>query len=248
MKEKLDVSLDNRQVVSLLISGLVVLGAVFVLGVVVGKKLSTNSPAQPAADVLSALDRAADAATPEPRLTFQEELTKKAAEPLPAPVPSELPAEPLEEEPPAPVKMPERLVVKVDPVIPEPKPAPVPAPRAEAPVSPDAAVPTRTAHSNKESLKDAVDSLRKAAPEAAANGQFTLQLSASQSRSEAERFMSKLRDKGYAPFMIEATVPGRGTWYRVRMGSFATKEAAQRYLHDFRRETQLDGFVAGGPT
>ena len=41
MKEKFDVSLDNRQIVSLLIAGIVVMGAVFVLGVVVGKNLKT---------------------------------------------------------------------------------------------------------------------------------------------------------------------------------------------------------------
>ena len=40
MREKYDLSLDSRQVVSLLIGGIVVLGAVFVLGVLVGKKLA----------------------------------------------------------------------------------------------------------------------------------------------------------------------------------------------------------------
>ena len=42
LKEKYDLSLDNRQIVSLVIAGLIVLGAVFVLGLVVGKKLSGN--------------------------------------------------------------------------------------------------------------------------------------------------------------------------------------------------------------
>ena len=63
-------------------------------------------------------------------------------------------------------------------------------------------------------------------------------------RSEADSFAAKLRDKGYAPYIIEAQVPGRGTWYRVRMGGFASKDAATRYLKDFRRETQIDAFVA----
>ena len=44
MREKYDLSLDSRQVVSLLIGGIVVLGAVFVLGVLVGKKLAGTRP------------------------------------------------------------------------------------------------------------------------------------------------------------------------------------------------------------
>ncbi len=82
MKEKFDVSLDNRQIVSLLIAGIVVMGAVFVLGVVVGKKLAGNAEAAAAPDLLSALDANAQVlqeAQKEPPLTFQDELTRKSA-------------------------------------------------------------------------------------------------------------------------------------------------------------------------
>jgi cell division septation protein DedD len=82
-------------------------------------------------------------------------------------------------------------------------------------------------------------------PEAtSAAGAFTLQLGASLSRDDAERQASRLRDKGYAPYIVSAEVPGKGTWYRVRMGSFPTKDAATRYLQDFKRETQAEAFVA----
>ncbi len=75
------------------------------------------------------------------------------------------------------------------------------------------------------------------------NGTWTLQLSAYQTKSEAERFVGGLRDKGYAPYIVEAAIPGKGTWYRVRMGRFSTKDAAGRYLQDFRRETALNALV-----
>ena len=82
-------------------------------------------------------------------------------------------------------------------------------------------------------------------PEAtASNGAFTLQLGASPNREDAERQASRLREKGYAPYIVTAEVPGKGTWYRVRMGSFPTKDAASRYLQDFKRETQAEAFVA----
>ena len=82
MREKYDLSLDSRQVVSLLIGGIVVLGAVFVLGVLVGKKLAGTPRADHAPDLLTALDHKSDAlerARAAPPLTFQEELTRPAA-------------------------------------------------------------------------------------------------------------------------------------------------------------------------
>jgi cell division septation protein DedD len=77
-----------------------------------------------------------------------------------------------------------------------------------------------------------------------ATGAFTLQLGASNNRDDAERQAARLREKGYAPYIVTAEVPGKGTWYRVRMGSFPTKDAATRYLQDFKRETQAEAFVA----
>ncbi len=79
--------------------------------------------------------------------------------------------------------------------------------------------------------------------EATADGSWTLQLSAYQDKAEADRFAADLRGRGYAPFVVEAKVAGKGTWYRVRMGRFPTKDAAGRYLSDFKRETQVDAIV-----
>src|SRR5499425_3275644 len=95
MREKYDLSLDSRQVVSLLIGGIVVLGAVFVLGVLVGKKLAGTPRADHAPDLLTALDHKSDAlerARAAPPLTFQEELTKPAASAPTAMHPPDVPA------------------------------------------------------------------------------------------------------------------------------------------------------------
>ncbi len=275
MKEKFDLSFDSRQIVSALIGALVVLSAVFVLGVVVGKKLATSDGASEAPDLLSALDQKA-AAMEEVKdgsaeLTFEDELTKKApAEPkLEAAAPAKPAVEPKEEKvekparAPEPVKQeeaePQKLAVAPTPepkpeakpeavaVVAEPKPKVETRPEATGEVKPKVATDAALTRTNPRDggLKDALARAEKRPAEAAPNGQFTLQLSASQSRAEADRFAGQLRDKGYAPYIVEATVAGRGTWYRVRMGSFATRDAAQRYLTDFRRETQLEAFVAG---
>ena len=43
--------------------------------------------------------------------------------------------------------------------------------------------------------------------------------------------------------LVVADIPGKGTYYRVRVGRFAGKDEADRYLVDFKRETGMDGFV-----
>jgi DedD protein len=224
MKEKFDLSLDGRQVGSVLIGGIIVLGAVFVLGVVVGKKLATNEQTQSAPDILTALDQRAQAT-----LTFQEELTRK--QPVVAPEPEPKPE-------------PKPVVAEAAPKKVEPEPAQkvaetVPAPSGKVEESPV------TARTSDDGLKEAFARVSEKRPvQAAAGGAFTLQLSASQQQEEAERFAARLRDRGYAPFIVKAEVPGKGTWYRVRMGSFPTREAASSYLTDFKRETQISAFVA----
>jgi len=292
MKEKFDVSLDNRQIVSLLIAGIIVMGAVFVLGVVVGKKLAGNAQAAAAPDLLSALDANAQALQQaevrDASLTFQDELTKKSgSEPapsnskpgtvtvaIPPPAPKPKPAEPpapAEAKPAAPAEATEPPVgsptdddyapaavaqkpaepkaAEPKPVVkPEPKPAetkvadskPAPLPgKVEA-----APTPTRTTPQGA-GLKEAIARATQRPTEAVPGGAFPLQISAFQNRQEADRFAAKLRDRGYAPYIVAAEVPNKGTWYRVRMGSFPSRDAATRYLTDFKRETQLDAFVAG---
>ncbi len=249
MKEKLDLSLDNRQIVSLLVAVIVVMGAVFVLGVVVGKKLSESGRTENATDILAALDmkkEAMEKAESQPELTFQKVLTEATA--------SQPEVRVVTLAPPKPVEQP-----KAEPVVPEPEPvaedkpalAGAPAPKVETVTASTreptgkvtvAAVPTRTSTAAlSEAFARGAQKPQAAVP---SSGNFTLQLSAAQSRVEADKFASSLKSKGYAPYIVTAEVPGKGTWYRVRLGRFPSKDAAQRYLTDFRRETQLDAFVA----
>ena len=155
------------------------------------------------------------------------EVSVEAPKPVPSPAPV-LVAEVTP--PPAPFELP-----IVTPKAPEPKPAE--APKAEA-------VPTRI-NEDAGALRDAIARAQKPEPrpETSPDGNFTLQLSAFQDRAEADRLAASLRDKGYAPFIVEAVIPAKGTWYRVRMGRFPTRDAAGRYLADFKRETSIDAIV-----
>jgi len=254
MKDKFDLSLDSRQIVSLLVAGMVVLGAVFVLGVVVGKKLSEADRAAQSHDLLTALDEKAAAmqkVNEEPPLTFQKTLTEKAPPPEPS-KPARVEA-PKPAEPPKVAEAPKPEPAKVEPpkVAEAPKPE-APRPVAEAPKGtvPQTPVATRTAPAEArdparaKTVKLAVPPPRAPMPAAAPQSGWTLQLHASQDKADADRFAATMREKGYAPYLVDADVPGRGTWHRVRLGSFPNKDAASKYLADFKRETGVDAFVA----
>lgn len=252
-KEKYEVSLDNKQIVTLAVASLVVLGGVFLLGVVVGKKLSGEVAEKAPADLLGQLDRRAAALESikqqDASLTFQDELTRKAPPPVrvaEAPRAVEKPAARPEE----PAREAERKEPEKKEAPPAVALAPAPAPAAPAPdatklpESPKAeAVATRTHDAG--GLKEAFGKAQRPPSEAAADGAWTVQLAAYQERADADRFAAGLRDKGYAPYIQEAAVPSRGLWYRVRMGRFPTRDAASRYLEDFRRETSMNAIVTG---
>ncbi len=237
LKEKYELSLDNRQIVSITVASLVVLGGVFMLGVVVGKKLSAENAAltaAPSTDLLGQLDKKTDAlenVKADAALTFQDELTRKTPT--------------LIADPPV-VKPVEKPVVAEAPKVEEPKVEVAVAPKADEPKLAETPksepVATRTVDAGG-GLKEAFGRAQRTPTETAPDGSWTLQLSAYQDKAEADRFAAGLRDKGYAPYIVEAAIPGKGTWFRVRMGRFGSRDAASRYMDDFRRETALNAIV-----
>ncbi|HEY1086200.1 MAG TPA: SPOR domain-containing protein, partial [Archangium sp.] len=156
--------------------------------------------------------------------------------PAPKPVEAVKPPEPKVAEAPKPEPVAVAEAPKPAPVAEEPKPVMAEAPKPEP-------VATRTVDGGGSSLKEAFGKAQKAPENTAADGSWTVQLSAYQDRGEADRFAAGLRDKGYAPYIVEATIAGKGTWYRVRMGRFGSKDAASRYKEDFQRETAMNAIV-----
>ncbi len=100
---------------------------------------------------------------------------------------------------------------------PEPKATPKPelAPKAEPAEPPAVAVP---------SAAEATPTALASGP--ARRGDYTIQVSAFQSKEEAQAYAAKLERKGYRPFIVRGEVQGKGTWYRVRMGSFVQEDEA----------------------
>ncbi len=232
LKEKIELRLDQRQVVSFVMVALVLAGAIFALGVLVGKNLA-SMPSRPGParneDLLARLDENAKAG-PEARalldggpdgLTFQEELTRpETADKKKAPK--------VEEKKPVPKAVKPAVDAGVVAVQhadagtltatakPTPTPIATPTPTPTPKPSPAAEVPSSF---------------------------FTIQVKATQSKDDADRFVAKLEGSGYHPFVAEVDLAGKGHWYRVRVGKFENRPKAEKYLADFKRETHLEAFV-----
>ncbi|HET9685217.1 MAG TPA: SPOR domain-containing protein, partial [Gemmatimonadaceae bacterium] len=74
-------------------------------------------------------------------------------------------------------------------------------------------------------------------------GAYTVQVGASQDRSEIARLESRVRGAGLKPYVVEARLGARGTWYRVRVGSFRDKDSANRFRKDVERELRTAAVV-----
>jgi cell division septation protein DedD len=74
-------------------------------------------------------------------------------------------------------------------------------------------------------------------------GRFCLQLSSFQSRAEADAFIAELKKSGYAPSVTEANVEGKGTWFRVRVGSYGTYDEAVAAKGEFETKQKIIAYV-----
>jgi DedD protein len=123
-----------------------------------------------------------------------------------------------------------------------PKPAPVPEPvrRAAPKPAPRPVVkPAAPAPALDEDAPRGETPRAKATPK---KRQLTLQVKAVKDKAEADRFISALRSKGFTPQLSLASVPGKGRYYRVRVGRFDDMDAARRFQRDYKaRSGQPDG-------
>jgi cell division septation protein DedD len=228
LKEKIELQLDNRQVVSMAVGALALLGVAFVLGVMVGKQLQREAAAVDAGaqDPLAALDARTDA---------QGTLFAEARAAETATVAVAVPA-----------AVPEKTG-DTDSQAAGASGSPV----AERSVSPVFATATDTATvSDSDAAPPAETQPMKPPPGALdadaprpAPGEFTVQVGAYQDREEAEGLARKLRAAGFRPFLVEVDIPAKGIWFRVRVGRFTDREAADRYRKDLERELQTAAVI-----
>jgi len=109
----------------------------------------------------------------------------------------------------------------------------------------DKAVDDKTAKSEKATAdKPVVNDKATDKPADKGANKFTLQLSSFQKRTEADAFADSVRDAGFAARVIEATVEGKGTFYRVRSGAYKTTDAAEDAKALFERKMNKSAIIA----
>jgi DedD protein len=75
------------------------------------------------------------------------------------------------------------------------------------------------------------------------DGAYTLQVVSYDAREPAESFAATLRARGHKAFVAQADVPGRGRFFRVRVGPFTTRKEAEAYQRRFEDDEHMHSLV-----
>lgn len=237
-KDKIEVSLDGRQIFYLFFGGAVIACMVFVLGVMVGRRVEARSHVDSGAETRAALDPLAaldklEADEREEGLVFPRALHGESRE--------ELSLGEIDES----IEQGTEVVEEGEEADAETPPEEAPAPE-DAPADP----PEPAEKSGKpEKAEEAEKSAKPEEPEKAekSESKYTLQLSSFQDKAEAKSFRAELRDAGYEPYLVKAKVPDRGIWYRVRLGHFPSYKAALEAKEKFERDRHIIAYVTRLP-
>ena len=232
-KEKIEVSLDGRQIFYLFFGGAIIATMVFVLGVMVGRRIEARAvidagggPAL-ASDPLAAFDAVAAGDT---ELAFpavlrgdtadlgavDRALEGSAPEALAAPPPGESETES------------EGETASAD---------------GDLAASPAAVESSAGEGDTGGPGKSAVAAQPDAAAPRPAAISYTLQVGSFQSRAEAETLRGKLVAGGHAAVVAEVDLEDKGVWFRVRVGDFGAHDAALAAKKDFESAEHIIAYV-----
>jgi septal ring-binding cell division protein DamX len=244
-KDKIEVSLDGRQIFYLFFGGAVIVGLVFVLGVMVGRRVEARGHVDRASvaatvDPLAALDRLEggnglsfqgalrgnDAPASDVEKTIAAMQDKKAE---PAKVEAPKAEAPKAEAP----KVEEK---KTDEKKPEAK-------KIEAPKVEDKKVEAKVDDKKVEAKKvEAKAEDKKPDAKTDEKPRFTLQLSSFQDKTEAQNYLEAMKAAGYAAYVTEGAVDGK-QYFRVRLGSYKSYDAAIDAKTEFEKSAKKIALV-----
>jgi cell division septation protein DedD len=66
-------------------------------------------------------------------------------------------------------------------------------------------------------------------------GSYTIQAASVRNKPDADRMVSKLRKGGYPAYLLTSQIAGKGTWHRVRIGTYSSSDAAKPVLAKLRK-------------
>ena len=238
--ERIVLALEQRQLFFVLMGVLVLASGILMVGYVLGRRFAGTEPKTPREALAEA--EAETQGEEGVAVHFRKELAE--------------PSDPLDRPPVAPVGEPaaamaEAKAEKKAEKEPQPKkdePAakapPAEAPKPKEPEPPKDPVRERVQVVSAEAAR-ALRNLEVSGRKAGARRRmrFTLQVSAFQDRAEALELMARLRKRGHNPYLTSSVVEGRGRWYRVRVGKFSDRAAAEEYKRRFEASEKTSTFI-----
>ncbi len=266
-KDKVEVSLDGRQIFYLFFGGAMIVGVVFVLGVLVGRRVEARghidrARTTSATDPLAALDRLEGSGG----LAFRGTLTGKDS-----PTDVDKTIDQLEKARTKPdakkvdAKAEAKTEAKADSKTDAKKVDAKPETKADAKVETKAETKAETKPESKPVTKPDMKPESKPVTKPVTNDgepgveakvdakpvtkpeepkqRFTLQLSSFQDRTEAEAFLDTVKAQGYSAQITQAEVEGKGTFYRVRMGNYRSLDAASSAKADFEKASSKSASI-----
>jgi DedD protein len=237
-------TLDTRQIVFLIAGYCFLCVLVFALGVVVGR--ATTQP-----ETVAETDSSTPRQPREQPAKGRPELSSSGRIPL---VPAADPKNPGAQGPEfafSPTLPESALTGKSEnlsaPTLPRPKPAPT------TEVAPTDELPAMTAKTEEkrelEPRRPAVTADNKSKTPTATRvslsqgADYTIQVGSSRSLEQAGELKGRLSKKGYAAYVQSVDLSDKGTWHRVRVGSYRDKEGAERVASDIRSRESLPATV-----
>ena len=129
------------------------------------------------------------------------------------------------------------------------KPAPAPAKTIEDILELELKKGSSSEKENK--AKAAADSARATAPAkqvslSAKREAFFVQVASFQKPEDADRQAARLKSKGYKVVIVKADIPGKGIWYRVRLGPYRDSADAKSVALKYEKNEKSTTFVTKG--
>lgn len=75
------------------------------------------------------------------------------------------------------------------------------------------------------------------------NKTYTIQVAASKEKDAAQRLVNLLIKKGHPAYLVSENIPGKGLWYRVRIGHYHDLKDAEKVSDRILQKERLKGFV-----
>lgn len=155
---------------------------------------------------------------------------------------------PVQSVPPVSVPNGESRVVTPSPVAEAPRTASAP-PKSEAPAAAKSGTEVKIAPmqgnaGHSQTPKPAPPAAAAAAvPTTPNRGNLTIQVGSFPDAAQANDRVNRLRGAGVDARVVRADLPGKGTWYRVQIGGFGSREEAQGYAGQLRSKGVVQDFI-----